>query len=201
MVPEDAHVGNSASNANAAGLHVEALYQLGDLHDALGDARGAARFFEKVRARVSNDCGVLRRLGNCAAKLGDDQKASAFYNEAHTVCPNDVDACVWLGSHHARSERFEKARAFFTRAALAETRKTHRIKWRLAAASCLRKSGDSEAALAGYLTIHKEHPNDVECLRHMAHVCGDLYLEDDARSWGQVSLPNPESYNCLPIRD
>jgi hypothetical protein len=41
----------------------------------------------------------------------------------------------------------------------------------------------------------------VECLRHMAHVCGDLYLEDDARSWGQVSLPNPESYNCLPIRD
>ena len=58
-----------------------------------------------------------------------------------------------------------------------------RAKWRLAAASCTRKSGAGDAALRRYLAMHAEFPDDVECLRHLAHVCGDLGMDEDAKQY------------------
>ena len=166
------------SNASA-GAHVEALYQIADLCDLAGDAPAAVRAFEKVAARVANDPRVLARLGDAHAKALDDQKAVAYYEEAHRTHPVDVDILAWLGTFHARCERFEKACGFFDLAA-ESVPPAARAKWCLAAASCVRKSGAGDAALRRYLAMHAEFPDDVECLRHLAHVCGDLGMHDDA---------------------
>jgi tetratricopeptide (TPR) repeat protein len=126
---------------------------------------------------------VLARLGSAHAKQADDQKALQYYNEAYDVNPVDVGVLTWLGTFHARCERFEKACAYFDQAGDADYDVKNKSKWQLAAASCLRKAGDSEAALRRYLDIHSAKPADVECLRHLAHVCGDLGREDDAKSY------------------
>jgi hypothetical protein len=47
----------------------------------------------------------------------------------------------------------------------------------------VRKSGAGDAALRRYLAMHAEFPDDVECLRHLAHVCGDLGMDEDARQY------------------
>ena len=173
MVPD---VNDSSASA---GVHVEALYQIADLCDLAGDAPAAVKAFEKVAARVAHDPGILARLGDAHAKASDDQKALAYYQEAHRAYPVDVDVLAWLGTFHARCERFEKACGFFDLAA-ESVPPAARAKWRLAAASCTRKSDAGDAALRRYLAMHAEFPDDVECLRHLAHVCGDLGMDEDA---------------------
>lgn len=169
-------------DTNDSVVHVEALYHIADLCDVAGDARAAVTCFEKVAARVANDPGVFARLGDAHAKNSDDQKALSYYQEAHRAFPCDVDVLAWLGTFHARCERFEKACGFFDKAAESSAAAA-RAKWRLAAASCVRKSGAGDAALRRYLAMHAEFPDDVECLRHLAHVCGDLGMDEDARQY------------------
>jgi intraflagellar transport protein 88 len=169
-------------DTNDSVVHVEALYHIADLCDVAGDARAAVTCFEKVAARVANDPGVFARLGDAHAKNSDDQKALSYYQEAHRAFPCDVDVLAWLGTFHARCERFEKACGFFDKAAESSA-PAARAKWRLAAASCVRKSGAGDAALRRYLAMHAEFPDDVECLRHLAHVCGDLGMDEDARQY------------------
>ena len=169
-------------DTNDSVVHVEALYHIADLCDVAGDARAAVTCFEKVAARVANDPGVFARLGDAHAKNSDDQKALSYYQEAHRAFPCDVDVLAWLGTFHARCERFEKACGFFDKAAESSA-PAARAKWRLAAASCVRKSGAGDAALRRYLAMHAEFPDDVECLRHLAHVCGDLGMDEDAKQY------------------
>lgn len=165
-----------------AGAHVEALWHIADLRAAAGDAAAAAAAFEKVAARVANDPRLLARLGDAHAEASDDQKALAYYEEAHRAYPADTHTLAWLGTFHARCERFEKACGFFDLAAESAP-PAARAKWRLAAASCARKSGAGDAALRRYLAMHAEFPDDVECLRHLAHVCGDLGMDEDAKQY------------------
>ena len=106
----------------------------------------------------------------------------AYYEEAHRAYPADTHTLAWLGTFHARCERFEKACGFFDLAAESAP-PAARAKWRLAAASCARKSGAGDAALRRYLAMHAEFPDDVECLRHLAHVCGDLGMDEDAKQY------------------
>jgi len=166
----------------SAGAHVEALWHIADLRAAAGDAAAAAAAFEKVAARVANDPRLLARLGDAHAEASDDQKALAYYEEAHRAYPADTHTLAWLGTFHARCERFEKACGFFDLAAESAP-PAARAKWRLAAASCARKSGAGDAALRRYLAMHAEFPDDVECLRHLAHVCGDLGMDEDAKQY------------------
>ena len=166
----------------SAGAHVEALWHIADLRAAAGDTAAAAAAFEKVAARVANDPRLLARLGDAHAEASDDQKALAYYEEAHRAYPADTHTLAWLGTFHARCERFEKACGFFDLAAESAP-PAARAKWRLAAASCTRKSGAGDAALRRYLAMHAEFPDDVECLRHLAHVCGDLGMDEDAKQY------------------
>ena len=163
------------------GVHVEALYHIADMSDAAGDVSTAIACYETVVRKIGNDPNVLARLGKARAVLGDDQKALQYYQEAHRAYPVDVNVLVWLGTFHARCARFESARDFFDLAA--QARPEARSKWLLAAASCVRKSGETEEALRRYLAIHGEFPGDVECLRHLAHVCGDLGMDEDAQKY------------------
>ena len=135
-----------------------------------------------MAARVANDPRLLARLGDAHAEASDDQKALAYYEEAHRAYPADTHTLAWLGTFHARCERFEKACGFFDLAAESAP-PAARAKWRLAAASCTRKSGAGDAALRRYLAMHAEFPDDVECLRHLAHVCGDLGMDEDAKQY------------------
>ena len=65
-------------------------------------------------------------------------------------------------------------------------------------ASCYRRIGAVPQALSKYKDINSSHPDNIECLRYLVHLCTDLGRQDDAHEYlarlrraerTQVSLP------------
>jgi Tetratricopeptide repeat len=50
-------------------------------------------------------------------------------------------------------------------------------------ASCYRRIGAIPQALAKYKEIHSSHPDNIECLRYLVHLCTDLGRRDDAHEY------------------
>jgi hypothetical protein len=50
-------------------------------------------------------------------------------------------------------------------------------------ASCYRRIGAIPQALAKYKEIHGSHPDNIECLRYLVHLCTDLGRRDDAHEY------------------
>ena len=86
----------------------------------------------------------------------------------------------WLGAFHVRCESYEKATPFFNLAAEIQPAE---VKWQLMAASCARRSGKLDDALARYDEIHRAHPNNVDCLRNLVHVFTDLGRKEEVREF------------------
>ena len=158
----------------------EALFQLGNVADLMGDYPEAARQFEMLNTRVAHDPGVLARLGATYAKMEDEGKALHYFNESHRVYPADMTVLSWLGAFHVRCESYEKATPFFDLAAEIQPAE---VKWQLMAASCARRSGKLDDALARYDEIHRAHPNNVDCLRNLVHVFTDLGRKEEVREF------------------
>lgn len=76
-----------------------------------------------------------------------------------------------LGAFHVKSELYEKAMPFFD---LASKIQPQEVKWQLMVASCYRRIGAYPLALSKYKEIHRSHPENVECLRYLVHICTDL---------------------------
>ena len=155
---------------------IEALFQLGNVAELTGDVPEAISRFEALSAIVPDDPGVLARLGAAHEKMGDEAKALQCYVEAHRVYPSNADVISWLGAFHVRREAYEVASPYFK---LAADQRPSEPKWRLMEASCDRRAGKLAVAHEKYLAVHAEHPTNVECLRYLVHVCGDLALEED----------------------
>ena len=155
---------------------IEALFQLGNVAELTGDLPEAISRFEALSAIVPDDPGVLARLGAAHEKMGDEAKALQCYVEAHRVYPSNADVISWLGAFHVRREAYEVASPYFK---LAADQRPSEPKWRLMEASCDRRAGKLAVAHEKYLAVHAEHPTNVECLRYLVHVCGDLALEED----------------------
>lgn len=51
-------------------------------------------------------------------------------------------------------------------------------KWRLLVATCLKRIGQFHKALAEYQDIHRRFPENVECLKFLIRLCGDLGLKE-----------------------
>ena len=48
------------------------------------------------------------------------------------------------------------------------------VKWRLMVTSCYRRLGSYQKALELYESIHKEYPQNLECLRYLVAICKEL---------------------------
>lgn len=86
----------------------------------------------------------------------------------------NLDVISWLGVWFVKSEMYEKAIEFFERAA--EIQPTE-VKWRLMVTSCHRRMGNYDRALELYEEIHRQHPDNLECLRYLVAICKDLNRE------------------------
>ena len=91
-----------------------------------------------------------------------------------------MDVISWLGSFHVRSEVYEKAVPFFKLAAKLQPLE---VKWQLMVASCYRRLQAFPKALVIYKQIHASHPENVECLRYLVHICTDLNLKKEVQEY------------------
>lgn len=160
--------------------NVEVLYQLGNVYDMKGDYKNAVKSFEYLTSLVPNDPGVLARLGAIHARYDDEPKALHYYQESHRVFPVNMDVISWLGAFHVKNEVYEKAMPYFDLAARIQPQE---VKWSLMVASCFRRIGNYPMALARYKEINMQHPDNIECLRYLVHLCTELGRRDDAQEY------------------
>mmetsp|Transcript_14856 Transcript_14856/g.26287 ORF Transcript_14856/g.26287 Transcript_14856/m.26287 type:complete len:772 (-) Transcript_14856:118-2433(-) len=160
--------------------NIEVIYQVGSVHDLMGNYRQAIKWLEFLNTLVPNDPGVLARLGAIHAKYDDEAKALHFYQESHRVYPVNMDVISWLGAFHVKNEVYEKAMPYFD---LASKIQPQEVKWQLMVASCYRRVGAFPQALAKYKEIHTAHPDNIECLRYLVHICTDLGRKDEVHDF------------------
>jgi len=160
--------------------NIEVIYQVGSVHDMMGNYRQAIKWLEFLNTLVPNDPGVLARLGAIHAKYDDEAKALHFYQESHRVYPVNMDVISWLGAFHVKNEVYEKAMPYFD---LASKIQPQEVKWQLMVASCYRRVGAFPQALAKYKHIHAQHPDNIECLRYLVHICTDLGRKDEVHDY------------------
>lgn len=91
--------------------------------------------------------------------------------ESYRYNPYKIDVISWLGIHNVKNESYEKAVEFFERASQVQPKE---VKWRLMVASCYRRMNLFQQALDMYENIHKDHPDNIECLRYLVTICKDL---------------------------
>lgn len=91
--------------------------------------------------------------------------------ESYRYNPYKIDVISWLGIHNVKNESYEKAVEYFERAAQVQPKE---VKWRLMVASCYRRMNLFQQALDMYENIHRDHPDNIECLRYLVTICKDL---------------------------
>mmetsp|Transcript_17885 Transcript_17885/g.50068 ORF Transcript_17885/g.50068 Transcript_17885/m.50068 type:complete len:786 (+) Transcript_17885:210-2567(+) len=160
--------------------NIEVIYQIGAVHDLMGNYKQAIKWLEFLNTLVPHDPGVLAKLGAIHAKYDDEAKALHFYQESHRVYPVNMDVISWLGAFHVKNEVYEKAMPYFD---LASKIQPQEVKWALMVASCYRRIGAYPQALAKYKEIHAAHPENVECLRYLVHICTDLGRKDEVHEY------------------
>lgn len=69
----------------------------------------------------------------------------------------------------------EKALKYFQKAAVMQP---NNPKWMMMVAGCHRRSGNLHKALTLYQDIHKQFPDNVECLQFLVRLCSDLGLRE-----------------------
>eukprot|EP00891_Asterochloris_glomerata_P007067 jgi/Astpho2/7067/fgenesh1_pm.00107_%23_31_t len=162
--------------------NTEVMWQIGAVLDLLGEPKAATEWFERLHSHLPQDPGVLARLGALHAKLDDEAEALRYHQESHRVYPVDMEVISWLGAFHVKNEVYEGAVPYFSLAARVQP---HEVKWQLMVASCYRRIGNYQQALAEYRRIHAGHPLNVECLRYLIHICSDLGMKEDVQLYSE----------------
>ncbi|KAH9111406.1 hypothetical protein LEN26_013485 [Aphanomyces euteiches] len=156
--------------------NTEVLYQIGNLHDMMGNYRHAAKWFNILLSCFGSsknvaDPGVLARMGQIFNKDDDETQAFHYHLESYRHFPVNLDVISWLGVWYVKSELYEKAIQFFERASQIQPTE---VKWRLMVTSCHRRMGAYQKALILYEQIHHDYPDNLECLRYLVAICKDL---------------------------
>ena len=160
----------------------DVMFQIGDILYVMGRHEEAVKWFEALNTAVPNDPGVLNMLGSLHCTLGDEAKALHFYLESHRIYPASMNVISWIGAFYAKSEMYEKAVPYFE---LATNIKPLEVKWKLMVASCYRRIGAFPLALRKYKEIHKETPDNVECLRYLVHLCNELGSREEVLGYAR----------------
>ncbi|OQR98053.1 Intraflagellar Transport Protein 88 [Achlya hypogyna] len=150
--------------------NTEVLYQIANLHDMMGNYRASVKWFSILLSCFTSskcvaDPGVLARMGQIFNKDDDETQAFHFHIESYRHFPVNLD--VW----YVKSELYEKAIQFFERASQIQPQE---VKWRLMVTSCHRRMGAYQKALILYEQIHRDYPENLECLRYLVAICKDL---------------------------
>ncbi len=142
----------------------------------MGNYRYAAKWFNILLSCFGSsknvaDAGVYARLGAIFNKDDDETQAFHYHLESYRHLPTNLDVISWLGVWYVKSELYEKAIQFFERASQIQPSE---VKWRLMVTSCHRRMGAYQKALLLYEQIHREYPENLECLRYLVAICKDV---------------------------
>lgn len=149
----------------------QVVYQIANLFELLGDLDQATEWFKLLHGSVQTDTKVLARLGGLYNKLEDETQAFQNFHDAYMLYPVSMEVISWLGIWYVKAELYEDAIQYFERAAEIEPGE---VKWQLMVASCYRRMGAYPQALALYKRIHKDYPDNIECLRYLCSICKDM---------------------------
>jgi len=171
----------------------EVIYQIANLHDLVGNFEGSTKWFNILVTRVPTDPHILSRLGQVFNKEDDETQALHYHHESYRYYPVNLDVISWLGVWYVKSELYEKAIEFFQRASQIQP---NEVKWRLMVTSCYRRMSAYQKALSLYEEIHKDYPENVECLRYLVAICKDMGLQYGTY---QTKLAKLDDYKAIPM--
>jgi tetratricopeptide (TPR) repeat protein len=161
-------------------MNAEVIYNIANLHDAMGNMRQATKWFNILTTRVPSDPGILARLGQIYSREEDEAQAFHYHLEAYRYFPVNMEVISWLGAYFVKNELYEKAMEFFKRASQIQPEE---VKWKLMVASCHRRIQNFTNALQIYQDIHNQYPENVECLRYLVHICGEQGMKEQAHEY------------------
>lgn len=136
-----------------------------------GNTVQALEWYNVLVSVVPTDPGILAKLGDMFDKEGDKTQAFQYYSESYRYNPSSLPVLAYLGSYYVQTSLYEPALQFFH---LLASIQPSEVKWRLMIASCHRRSGNYQAALETYKGVNERWPENVECLRFLVRIMGDL---------------------------
>ncbi|CAH8519781.1 unnamed protein product [Schistosoma turkestanicum] len=151
------------------------VYQIMDIYEKSGDPNQAQEWAMQLHGMVPTDPFLLQRLGDNYEQDGDKSQAFSHYYDSFKYYPCNFDVIEWLGAYYIESQFCEKAVSYFERASLMQP---NQIKWQLMIASCHRRSGNYQQALETYRTIHRQFPDNIECLQFLVRLSSDMDLPE-----------------------
>lgn len=161
----------------------QVIYQIANLYESMDQPQRALDWFKTLQGTVPTDPGILYRMGSLHQKEQDDTSAFHNYSESYTVYPVNMDIISWLGVWFVKARVYEKAIPIFERAAEIEPEE---IKWKLMVASCLRRMGALGRALKRYKEIHKQDPDNCECLNYVCDILKELNRDDELAEYDKL---------------
>ncbi|KAI9136743.1 hypothetical protein BKA69DRAFT_1102264 [Paraphysoderma sedebokerense] len=153
----------------------EVILQIADIHEKLNNTAQAMEWYSMLLSLCPTDPSILAKMGELHIKDSDKVQGFQFYSESYRYHPSNIAVLSWLGSYHFDCEIYEQAINYFERAAMIQP---NEIKWQLMIASCLRRSGNYQGAMATYRKIHDKWPTNIECLQFMVRLATDLHLPE-----------------------
>ncbi|KAK9881542.1 hypothetical protein WA026_016420 [Henosepilachna vigintioctopunctata] len=151
------------------------IYQVANLMELIEDSEAAADTYQQLLGLVPADAEVLQKLGELYDREGDKQQAHHYHSESFRYYPGTLSVIEWLGSYYIEMQVVEKALIYFEKAAVMQPNEP---KWNMMVAACHRRSGNMHKALTLYQEIHKQFPDNTECLRFLVRLCSDLGMRE-----------------------
>ncbi|XP_063223516.1 intraflagellar transport protein 88 homolog isoform X2 [Bacillus rossius redtenbacheri] len=155
--------------------HPQVLYQVAHLYELTGDMDQATEWYHQLLGVVPSDPVVLQKMGELCDAEGDKQQAYQYHYDSFRHYPSNLSVLNWLGTHFVELRAPSKAVGYFERAALVQPSE---VKWPLLVASCQRRAGDYHQALATLKDIHRNFPDNIDCLKILVRLCTDLGLKE-----------------------
>jgi intraflagellar transport protein 88 len=159
---------------------IQVIFHIAMLFDMMNQHRQAIKWLSLLVARMPTDPGILSRLGAVYSKDEDETQAYHYHLESYRFYPVDMDVLSWLGAYYVKNEMYEKAIEYFHMASQIQPQE---VKWQLMVASCHRRIGAYQQALKIYQAIHKDHPENIECLNYLVRLCRDLGMKDQIQEY------------------
>jgi intraflagellar transport protein 88 len=159
---------------------LEVIYQIASTYTKMGENTNSVEWYNMLTHRVPTDPGAQFDLGSLYTKEGDESNSYNAYLESYRYYPINMDVVSWLGLYFVKHEIYEKALQYFERATQIQP---NEVNWQLMVASCHRRIGAYQHAKKSYEQIHARYPENLEGLRYLAQICGELGLKKEKKQY------------------
>ncbi|CCD74417.1 Intraflagellar transport protein 88 homolog [Caenorhabditis elegans] len=155
--------------------NVQVLVQLASIYESLEDSAQAIELYSQANSLVPNDPAILSKLADLYDQEGDKSQAFQCHYDSYRYFPSNLETVEWLASYYLETQFSEKSINYLEKAALMQPNVS---KWQMMIASCLRRTGNYQRAFELYRQIHRKFPQDLDCLKFLVRIAGDLGMTE-----------------------